>query len=394
MSGSVAAYKALELVRRLREQAFGVQVILTAGAQRFVTPLSFQALSGREVKTELFDLGSEAKIGHIDLARKADLILVAPATADLMAKAALGLADDYASTLLLATQSPQLWAPAMNHAMWSHPATQQNAATLKTRGATIVGPDSGDLACGEEGPGRLTSTENILAALQSMTAAKGPLSGKQVLVTAGPTREKIDAARYISNHSSGKMGFALAQAAQALGAQVTLVTGPVALSTPPGVQRVDVVTAQEMMEAVLQHFETSDLTIKCAAVGDYRLKNPVDTKLKKAEDFSLDLTLNEDILARLGQLKREDQVLVGFAAETGDLAHWAHSKRQRKAADWIVANDVSLADTGFDGDQNQVLVAHEKGEFELGPMAKSELARQLLTRLLEDPKLGPKLRQN
>lgn len=388
VGGSVAAYKALELCRRLMEAGHSVQAVLSEAARQFVAPLSFQALTGREVKTDLFDLGQEAKIGHIDLARKAKLVLVAPATANSMAKAAHGLADDYGSTLLLATKTPVIWAPAMNWAMWANEATQANRALLESRGHVFVGPDSGDLACGEEGAGRLAETGAILAAVETNLNLERPLSGKKVLITAGPTREKIDAVRYVSNYSSGKMGYALAAAAQELGAQVTLVSGPVALGCPPGVERVWIESAEEMREAVLERFEAAQLIVKCAAVGDYRAKEVGSEKLKKAEDFSVQFTLNRDILAELGQKRRVDQLLVGFAAETGDLRHWAESKLKRKGADWIVANDVSLPDAGFDKDQNRVLVVGPESNYELGPMAKTALARELMARWAKDPKLN------
>jgi len=389
--GSVAAFKAQELCRLLIHQGAEVQVILTSGACQFVTPLSFQALSGRQVKTDLFDPASEDRFGHIELARWADLVLVAPASADLLAKASLGLADDFLSTLLLATQAPIYFAPAMNVAMWDHPATQGHIKQLSSRGAVFIEPATGVLACGEEGAGKLADLADILEPLPLDLAASQPLKGKQVLVTAGPTTEPIDPVRFITNRSSGKMGFALATAAQRLGAEVTLISGPVHLATPKGVKRIDIETAAQMQDAVLAAFLTTHLTIKCAAVGDFRVAQPRTEKLKKSDQLNLELKANPDILAQIGEMKQDWQVLVGFAAETQHLAEHSKEKRERKQADWIIGNDVSEEGLGFDSERNQVLILSAGQEISLGPAPKKVLAFEILQQLLRDPVLGPKL---
>ncbi|OGG99170.1 MAG: hypothetical protein A2600_05180 [Candidatus Lambdaproteobacteria bacterium RIFOXYD1_FULL_56_27] len=391
VSGSVAAYKALELARELVRAGAEVQPVLTHAALSFVTPLSFQALCSKIPKTDLFDLESEKSFGHIDMARWADLVLLAPVTANRIAATALGLGGDYLSTLLLANQKPLLLAPAMNHAMWSHPATQGHVATLQSRGAHFVGPQSGELACGEVGLGRFAELSQILGKVRSILCPALPLAGKKVLVTAGPTREKIDAVRFLSNRSSGKMGFALAQAALDLGAAVTLVSGPVALTPPLGVEFVPVETALEMREAVMQRFGTTDLVIKNAAVADYRAKHSAQEKVKKTGDLSLELVQNPDILAELGRLKAPGQVVVGFAAETKNLEGYAREKLLAKQVDWIIGNDLTLPQAGFDKDQNQVLVVSRQGTLSLGPAPKGELAQEILLALLADPVLGPKL---
>jgi len=389
--GSVAAFKAQELCRQLIHRGAEVQVVLTHGACEFVTPLSFQALSGNPVKTDLFDLHGENQFGHIELARWADVVLIAPATADLIAKAALGLANDFLSTLLLATKAPLVFAPAMNVSMWGHPATQGHIETLASRGARFIAPASGTLACGEEGQGKLADWPDILEAIFVPPEPAKPLHQQKVLITAGPTVEPIDPVRYISNRSSGKMGFALAQAAADLGASVTLVSGPVQLATPPGVQRIDVQTAEEMRAAVLKEFPGSVLTVKCAAVGDFRVVNQQNEKLKKSESLTLELEKNPDILAELGSIKKEWQVLVGFAAETQNLAEQVRLKRDRKKADWIIGNDVSNKEFGFDSELNQVLISDGQNEFTLGPVSKKQLAVEIFKQLLFDPHLGPKL---
>ena len=391
ISGSVAAYKALELARELVRAGAEVQPVLTQAALAFVTPMSFQALCGKAPKSDLFDLESERSFGHIEMARWADLVLLAPVTANRIASTALGLGGDYLSTLLLANQKPVLVAPAMNHAMWSHPATQGHVETLKARGVQFVGPQSGELACGEVGLGRFAELSQILEKVRSLLCPAQPLVGKKVLVTAGPTREKIDAVRFLSNRSSGKMGFALAQAALDLGANVTLVSGPVALAPPLGVEFVPVETALEMQAEVLKRFGATDLVIKNAAVADYRAKESASGKVKKTGDLSLELVQNPDILAELGRLKRPDQVVVGFAAETSNLEGYAREKLLAKKADWIIGNDLTLPQAGFDKDQNQVLIVGGQRVLALGPAPKGELAQAILLALLADPVLGPKL---
>ena len=391
VTGSIAVYKSLELVRRLKGLGAEVSVVMSQAAQAFVTPLSFSSLSERPVKIDLFDSESEGQIDHIALARRADLVLVAPATANFLAKAAYGLADDYLTTLLLATDAPVLMAPAMNQAMYLASATQENMDRLRARGVKFVAPGTGDLACGEVGPGRLAEVPDMVAAVQEILDQPGPLSGRKVLVTAGPTLEKIDAVRYISNHSSGKMGYALAQAALDLGAQVSLVSGPVYIEAPAGVDLVPVTTAQEMYDAVMARSDNQDMIIKCAAVADYRAAAPAEQKVKKQASWSVELTENPDILAQLGRVKPPSQVLVGFAAESEKLVQYARAKLNKKGADLIVANDISQTDIGFNADQNQVLLVEKSGETALGPSPKGELAAQILGWIVKHPQLGERL---
>jgi phosphopantothenoylcysteine decarboxylase/phosphopantothenate--cysteine ligase len=383
VGGGIAAYKALELVRLLRKAQVLVRPILTAAGEQFVTALSLSALAEDKVYSELFSLTDEAEMGHIELSRSADLIVVAPATADLMAKAALGLAGDLASTALLATDTPILMAPAMNVRMWLHAATQANLETLRARGVMIVGPDEGAMACGEFGPGRLAEPAEILEAVRAalIGPAARPLMGKHVLVTAGPTVEPIDPVRVMTNRSSGKQGYAVAAALERLGAQVTLVSGPTALTAPPGVRRVGVETAEQMLQACREALP-ADAAVFVAAVADWRPANAEDRKIKKADKGgALALVENPDILATLAQRgPRRPGLVVGFAAETNDVEEHARAKRLRKGCDWIVANDVSQGGV-MGGDTNAVLFVTAEGAETWPLTSKAEIARQLADRI-------------
>jgi phosphopantothenoylcysteine decarboxylase/phosphopantothenate--cysteine ligase len=381
VGGGIAAYKALELVRLLRKADVAVTPVLTAGGSAFVTPLSLSALAEEPVRTDLFSLDDESKMGHIELSRAADLVVVAPATADLMARAAAGQADDLAATVLLATDKPVLMAPAMNVRMWLHPATQRNLARLKADGVAFVGPDEGAMACGEFGPGRMAEPEAILAAIQR-ALAPGPLSGKHVLVTAGPTVEPIDPVRVLTNRSSGKQGYAIASALAAQGARVTLVTGPTALPTPAGVDRRDVETAQQMLEAS-EAALPADAAVCVAAVSDWRPDQVFGVKLKKGREGppAVRLVENPDILATLAAAgPRRPRLVVGFAAETSELEAQARAKLKRKGCDWILANDVSEAAI-MGGDDNEVLVLDAKGTERWERASKTEVARRLADRI-------------
>lgn len=388
VGGGIAAYKALELVRLLKKAGVAVRPILTRAGAEFVTPLSLQALSEDKVYQDLFSLTAESEMGHIELSRSADLIVVAPATADLMAKAAHGLCDDLASTTLLATDAPVLMAPAMNVRMWEHPATQANLLTLKARGVRFVGPGEGPMACGEFGLGRLAEPAEIFDAIQSALVAGGgglPLAGKRIVITAGPTVEPIDPVRVLTNRSSGKQGYAIAGALAALGADVTLVSGPTALGAPPGVNRVQVETARQML-AACQAALPADAAVCVAAVADWRPAEPAARKAKKAaRGPALELAENPDILATLSQSSPDRPGLViGFAAETtaddGELEGLARAKRLRKGCDWIVANDVSR-DGVMGGDRNAVLFVTAEGTEHWGPTSKAEIARELAARI-------------
>ncbi len=382
IGGGIAAYKACELIRLARKAGIGVKCVLTAGGEHFVTPMTLAALSEDPVYTTLWDLKDEAEMGHIQLSREADLVVVAPATADLMAKMAAGIADDLATTLLLATDKPVLAAPAMNVRMWQHAATRRNVATLRADGVTVMEPGEGPMACGEYGPGRLPEPEAILAAIQHAlgVGAEARLSGKHVLVTAGPTHEPIDPVRYIANRSSGRQGFAIAAALVSLGARVTLVSGPVALPTPPGVTRVDVETAQEMANAVARALP-ADAAVMVAAVGDWRAE-AADQKIKKGDaPPRLDLTENLDILAMLTSSPHRPGLVIGFAAETERVIEHATAKRERKRADWIVANDVSGDVMG--GDTNTVHLVTADGIESWERLPKSEVARRLAERIAD-----------
>ncbi len=379
VSGGIAAYKAADLVRRLGDAGADVRVVLTEGAARFVTALTFQALSGHPVRTSLWDESAEAAMGHIELARWADEILVAPASADVLARLAHGHADDLLTTLVLASAAPLSVAPAMNHQMWAHPATRANLERLCARGVRVFGPASGDQACGESGEGRLQEPAQLVA---DLAAARGPrlLAGLRVLVSAGPTCEDIDPVRFIGNRSSGRMGFAIAEAAVACGAEVDLVAGPVALPTPAGVRRHDVRSARQMHAAVLAAAASSDIFVSAAAVGDFRPATMATSKIKKSgAALVLELAQNPDILADVGQLATRP-LLVGFAAETDDLERHARDKLERKGLDLIAANHVGGA-LGFESADNALLLLWPGGREELARADKRVLARALLERV-------------
>ena len=394
IGGGIAAYKALELIRLLKGRGIAVRAILTRAGEHFVTPLSVAALTGGKVHSDLFSLTDEAEMGHIELSRAADLVVVAPATADLMAKLAGGLANDLASTALLATDKPVLLAPAMNVRMWLHPATQRNLAQLMADGVRVIGPDEGDMACGEFGPGRMAEPAAIALAIEeALSPAEGmklltgaaprPLRGRKVLITAGPTREAIDPVRYISNHSSGKQGYAIAAAAVALGAEVVLVSGPTALPIPPGVQMVPVESAAQMMAAVSRELP-ADIAIFTAAVADWRVAEVAGEKIKKGAKAAPTITLaeNPDILKTVATLKAgRPQLVVGFAAETENVVAHARDKLSRKGADLIVANDVSPAGGVFGGDRNTVHLIARDGVEDWPDLSKAEVARRLMDRL-------------
>jgi len=384
VTGGVAAYKAAELVRRLQQDGFTVQVVMTRSAREFVTPLTFAALSGQKVITDLFaESGGEANlesaIEHIAVAQRTDLLLVAPATADLIAKFARGIADDFLTTLHLASTAPVVIAPAMNVNMWNHPATQENLEMLRARGVHVVQPDEGYLACGMTGPGRLAGQEAIVATVREVLKLKRDLESEGVLVTAGPTCEDLDPVRYITNRSSGKMGYAVAEAAARRGARVVLVSGPTALDAPAGVERVSVRTALEMHQAVRQHFFTATVGIFAAAVADYRPAEPLSQKLKRSKDpLTLKLEPNPDILASVAK-EKGTRLVVGFAAETGHVAENARKKLSAKNADLIVANDVTAEGAGFDLDTNVVtLLARDGRDLALPKMTKREVAERIL----------------
>ncbi len=383
IGGGIAAYKCLDLIRRLRERGADVRVVMTEAATQFVTPLSVGALTNDRVFTDLFDLNDEREIGHIRLSREADVIVVAPATADLLAKMAGGHANDLAASVLMATDKPVLVAPAMNPRMWEHPATKRNVATLRDDGVTFVGPNAGEMAeRGEAGVGRMAEVPKIIAAIDRILAAprKGPLSGCRVLVTAGPTHEPIDPVRYIANRSSGKQGYAIAAAAQALGADVTLVSGPVGLPDPTGVQVVRVETAAQMLVAV-QAAPHADVGIFAAAVADWRVASSSDEKIKKGAGGppQLALTENPDILKTMSKRTPQRPALViGFAAETENVIEHATKKRKSKGCDWIVANDVSHATGIMGGENNTVHVVTANGVESWPNMSKAEVARRLV----------------
>ena len=387
IGGGIAAYKCLELIRLLRNKGLGVRVIMTRAAEEFVTPLSLASLSGEKVNTALFSLTDEIEMGHIELSRSADLVVVAPATADLMAKMAHGLADDLASTALLATDKPVLLAPAMNVRMWTHAATQRNVAQLKRDSVHVVGPNDGEMACGEFGPGRMAEPVEIVSAIEALLAARLlPLAGRKVLITAGPTREPIDPVRYISNYSSGKQGYAIAEAAVALGAETVLVSGPVSLPIPPGVQMIPVETAEQMLKFCLDELPC-DIAIFTAAVADWRVAQAAPEKLKKAIGGPpvLALSENPDILKTVAELTGgRPAIVVGFAAETEKIAEHAREKLAKKGCDLIVANDVSAGSGVFGGDHNRVQIVTAGGIESWPDMTKQAVARQLMERLASD----------
>jgi phosphopantothenoylcysteine decarboxylase/phosphopantothenate--cysteine ligase len=385
VTGGVAAYKSAELVRRLQQEGHSVQVVMTRAACEFVTPLTFAALSGQKVITDLFPKSStgeanlDSAIEHIAVAQRTDLLLVAPATADILAKFARGLADDFLSTLYLASTAPVIVAPAMNVNMWQHAATQENLAVLKVRGVHVVEPNAGYLACGMTGPGRLAELDEILKAVQEIAQTKRDLAGETLLVTAGPTCEDIDPVRYITNRSSGKMGYAVAEAGARRGAKVTLISGPTALAAPEGVERVDVRTAEEMLVAARKHFPSCSLAVFAAAVADYRPAEPASSKIKRSKEaLTIRLEPNTDILATLAKEKGE-RIIVGFAAETDRVAENARKKLAQKNADLIVANDVTAEGAGFDLDTNIVTLFSRDGrDLPLPRMSKAEVAERIL----------------
>ncbi|MGD8176313.1 bifunctional phosphopantothenoylcysteine decarboxylase/phosphopantothenate--cysteine ligase CoaBC [Marinimicrobium sp. ARAG 43.8] len=381
VTGGIAAYKSAELVRRLRERGAEVRVVMTEAAQKFMTPLTFQALSGHPVHTDLLDPAAEAAMGHIELARWADRVLVAPASADFMARLASGRGDDLLSTLCLATRAPISLAPAMNQGMWQNPATQANLEPLRRRGIQLLGPGDGSQACGEVGPGRMLEPEALATALAAGFET-GLLSGRRVVITAGPTREAIDPVRYLSNHSSGKMGYALAEAAAEAGAEVILISGPTALPAPERVTRIDVISARDMHEASLAQAQPCDLFIAAAAVADYRPQQYLSQKMKKAGETQRELTLvkNPDIVADVAQLFPKP-ITVGFAAESEQVLEHARAKLERKRLDAIIANDITRDGLGFNSDDNAVVLIDREREQSYEPMSKTQLARALIEQL-------------
>ena len=380
VTGGIAAYKSAEIIRRLQDQGATVRAVMTDGAQKFITALTLQALSGNPVHTDLLDPEAEAAMGHIELARWADLVLIAPATADVIARLAQGRADDLLTTLCLASDAPLAIAPAMNQAMWRDEGTQHNLRVLSERDASIFGPDEGSQACGDIGPGRMLDPNEIVALAAGVFVSQA-LDGVRVVITAGPTREAIDPVRYISNHSSGKMGFALAEAAIEAGASVTLIAGPVALATPDRVTRVDVESASEMHETALGALEQCDIFIASAAVADYRPEEVPKEKIKKSSDtMTITLIKNPDIIADVAA-SDERPFCVGFAAETQNLADYAKGKLNRKKLDMIVANDVANSNIGFNSDQNAVTIFWPTGEKELKQTSKGVLARQIIDQI-------------
>jgi len=383
VTGGIAAYKSAELVRRLVERGAQVQVVMTAAAREFITATTFQALSGRPVRESLWDAAAEAAMGHIELARWAELVLVAPASADFLARLAGGRADDLLATLCLATTAPSVVAPAMNQQMWANVATQANVATLKERGVRVLGPAVGDQACGEYGPGRMLEPTELADLIEPLIPSEGPLRGRRVLITAGPTREAIDPVRFVSNRSSGKMGYAVAQAMRAAGAEVVLVSGPVALAAPPGVRRIGVESAVQMHSAVQQELPGCDVFIATAAVADYRPLSVAQSKIKKkSEQMTLEMTRTTDILATVAA-RADRPFVVGFAAETDAVEQHAREKLLRKNLDMIAANEVGAA-KAFDCEDNALLVLWRGGgRAELPRASKQELATALVALIAE-----------
>ncbi|MET2847568.1 bifunctional phosphopantothenoylcysteine decarboxylase/phosphopantothenate--cysteine ligase CoaBC [Vibrio owensii] len=385
ISGGIAAYKCAELTRRLIERGAQVQVVMTKAAKEFITPLTMQAVSGRPVSDSLLDPAAEASMGHIELAKWADLVLLAPATADLIARMSAGMGNDLLTTLVLATDSPVAVSPAMNQQMYRNVATQENIATLARRGMHIWGPAAGEQACGDVGPGRMLEPMQLVHLCEQFFQPK-LLVGKSVLITAGPTREAIDPVRYISNHSSGKMGFALANAAAQLGAKVTLVSGPVSLNTPAGVERINVASAQEMHDAVMAHAPSHDAFISCAAVADYRPENVASQKLKKTENndqMTINMVKNPDIVATVANMTEQRPFTVGFAAETNDVETYARGKLLKKNLDMICANDVSVAGQGFNSNDNAITLFWPEGEQALALESKEALSFRILEKMHE-----------
>ncbi len=382
VTGGIAAYKSAEIIRRLQDAGATVQVVMTRAATEFITPLTLQALSGNPVHLELLDTEAEAAMGHIQLSRWADAVLIAPASADFIAKLATGQGDDLLSTLCLACRSPLAIAPAMNQGMWRNAATQANLERLRGRGVHIFGPTEGSQACGDVGPGRMSEPDDI-AELTAGLFETGSLAGKKVVITAGPTREAIDPVRYISNHSSGKMGYALAEAAAEAGAETVLISGPVNLTAPDRVRIIPVTSAQEMYQAALEEADGCQLFIASAAVADYRPVQTAEQKIKKdAERMTIELVKNPDIVSAVAALPTRP-FTVGFAAETGNLENYARGKLERKNLDLVIANDVSDRTIGFNSDDNEVLVVELKGSEAIPKINKSILARQLIAKIAE-----------
>jgi phosphopantothenoylcysteine decarboxylase/phosphopantothenate--cysteine ligase len=390
ITGGIAAYKTPMLVRQLVEAGANIQVVMSENAHRFVTSTTLQAVSGNPVRDDLWDPAAEAAMGHIELARWADQILIAPATANAIARLAAGDASNLLYTLCLASTAPISLAPAMNQQMFQHPAVQRNLATLTADGCHVIGPDSGDQACGDQGPGRMTEPEDLVLALaqpkQPWAGSRGPLSGRTVIVTTGPTREAIDPVRYISNHSSGLQGMAIADAAKQAGADVILVAGPGVAESSPDMQRIDITSAQEMHAKVHEHLAAADIFIGVAAVADYRPASPEEKKIKRHlkadEDVKLSLIENPDIIASVVRAKQA-KVVVGFAAETHDTLQNARDKRVRKGLDAIVVNDVSDQSIGFNSRDNEVTLIHEGGDIHFGKQSKTAIAQQLMEQVVE-----------
>ncbi|HHF3084317.1 TPA: bifunctional phosphopantothenoylcysteine decarboxylase/phosphopantothenate--cysteine ligase CoaBC [Vibrio diabolicus] len=383
ISGGIAAYKCAELTRRLIERGAQVQVVMTKAAKEFITPLTMQAVSGRPVSDSLLDPAAEASMGHIELAKWADLVLLAPATADLIARMSAGMGNDLLTTLVLATDSPVAVSPAMNQQMYRNIATQENITTLARRGMHIWGPSAGEQACGDVGPGRMLEPMQLVHLCEQFFQPK-LLEGKSILITAGPTREAIDPVRYITNHSSGKMGYALASAAAQMGAKVTLVSGPVSLNTPVGVERINVSSAQEMHEAVMTQANKHDAFISCAAVADYRPQTIASQKLKKTEDndeMVINMVKNPDIVASVAAMTEKRPFTVGFAAETNDVETYARGKLTKKNLDMICANDVSVAGQGFNSNDNAITLYWPEGELALALESKEALSFKILEKM-------------
>lgn len=384
VTGGIAVYKACELLRLLQKRGIDVFVVMTQNACRFVAPLTFETLSGHPVAVDTFDRPQTWEVEHIALAKRADLFLIAPATANIMGKMACGIADDMLSTTVMATRAPVLVAPAMNTGMWENAAVQQNVKTLRARGIEIVAPVSGHLACGDSGAGKLEDVEVIAERACELLFAKKDMEGLRVMVTAGPSREALDPVRYISNRSSGKMGYAIAQAAQKRGAEVTLLSGPVAIEAPQGMKLVPFTTTQELLDRASELAREQDLLIQAAAPADYRAKEIAPQKIKKqgGEPMTFTLVENPDVAATLGKAKRSGQVFVGFAAETNDVLAHARDKLARKNLDMIVANDVTRPGAGFDVDTNIVTLITKDGQEALPMMSKAEVAQRILDRAL------------
>ncbi|MCY0803337.1 bifunctional phosphopantothenoylcysteine decarboxylase/phosphopantothenate--cysteine ligase CoaBC [Providencia rettgeri] len=384
ISGGIAAYKIPELTRRLRDQGAVVRVVMTQGAKAFITPLTLQAVSGHPVSDDLLDPAAEAAMGHIELAKWADIIILAPATADLIAKLSAGMANDLLTTVCLASSAPIAVVPAMNQQMYRASATQDNLIRLQQRQCMIWGPDDGNQACGDIGPGRMLDPLAIVRLTAEHFNPKLDLQGIKLMITAGPTREALDPVRFISNHSSGKMGFAIAQAASQRGAEVTLIAGPVNLETPTGVNRIDIISGLDMYDKVHQTIAEQNIFIGCAAVADYRAKTIAENKIKKqGDEVMITLVKNPDIVASVGNLKQNRPYVVGFAAETQNVEEYARQKRQQKQLDLICANDVSLADNGFNSDNNALHLFDSNGDTRLPHCSKTELSHYLLDEILQ-----------